>query len=251
MKNMRHVLSKAVDNNEFVLYYQPQINLKTKELIGIEALIRWNSPQLGIVTPDNFIPFAEKSKLIVKIDNWVLKEVCEQCRKWENLKIRPKRVALNISSKQFENSKFITFVNKILKETKAKANWLEFEITERSLIENVDQAIKTLSNLRELGIKIALDDFGTGYSSLIYLRNFPIDKIKIDKTFMKDIPESRENVAIVKTIIDLCRNIGVVAVAEGVETEEQLEVLVRYGCDEAQGYLFGRAMNVKDIESII
>ncbi|MTK11741.1 MAG: bifunctional diguanylate cyclase/phosphodiesterase [Clostridiaceae bacterium] len=248
--SMENLIMKAIDNDEFILYYQPQFNIITRECTGIEALIRWNSPQLGMTAPGKFIPFAEQNSLIMEIDKWVLKTVCKQCRVWEDLNIRTKRVAINISSKQFENTKFLSFVKKILEETNAEASWLEFEITEGSLMQNPDQAIETLTQLRELGIKIALDDFGTGYSSLGYLSKFPIDKIKIDKTFVKDIPENKEDTAIVKTIIDLCKNIGSLAMAEGVETEQQLQVLSNYGCDEVQGYLFGRPVPLEEIEKM-
>lgn len=249
--SMENLIMKAIDNDEFILYYQPQFNIITRECTGIEALIRWNSPQLGMTPPGKFIPFAEQNSLIMEIDKWVLKTVCKQCRVWEDLNIRSKRVAINISSKQFENTKFLSFVKKILEETSAEARWLEFEITEGSLMQNPDQAIETLTQLRELGIKIALDDFGTGYSSLGYLSKFPIDKIKIDKTFIKDIPENKEDTAIVKTIIDLCKNIGSLAIAEGVETEKQLQVLSNYGCDEVQGYLFGRPVPLEEVEKVL
>ncbi|WML36727.1 bifunctional diguanylate cyclase/phosphodiesterase [Clostridium sp. OS1-26] len=249
--SMENLLMKAIDNDEFILYYQPQFNIITRECTGIEALIRWNSPQRGMIPPGKFIPFAEQNSLIMEIDKWVLKAVCKQCRIWEDLDIRPKRVAINISSKQFENTKFLSFVKKTLEETKADASWLEFEITEGSIMQNPDKTIETLTRLRELGIRIALDDFGTGYSSLGYLSKFPIDKIKIDKTFVKDIPENKEDIAIVKTIIDLCKNIGSLAMAEGVEKEEQLKVLSNYGCDEVQGYLFGRPVPLEEIEKML
>lgn len=249
--SMENLLRKAIDNNEFILYYQPQFNIITKECTGIEALIRWNSPQLGMTLPGKFIPFAEQNSLIIEIDKWVLKTVCKQCKIWEDLNIRSKRVAINISSKQFENMKFLSFAKKILEETNAEASWLEFEITEGSLMQNPDQAIETLTELRKLGARIALDDFGTGYSSLGYLSKFPIDKIKIDRTFVKDIPESKEDIAIVKTIIDLCKNIGSLAMAEGVEKEEQLKVLSNYGCDEVQGYLLSRPVPLKEIELML
>lgn len=248
--SMENLIMKAIDNDEFILHYQPKFNIATRKCTGIEALIRWNSPQLGMTAPEKFIPFAEQNSLIMEIDKWVLKTVCKQCRAWEDLNIRTKRVAVNISSKQFENTKFLSFVKKTLEETNADASWLELEITEGSLMQNPDQAIETLTQLRELGIKIALDDFGTGYSSLGYLSKFPIDKIKIDKTFVKDIPENKEDIAIVKTIIDLCKNIGSLAVAEGVESEEQLKVLSDYGCDEVQGYLLGKPMPLEEIEKV-
>lgn len=249
--SMENSLMRAINKDEFVLYYQPQVNVNTSKVVGIEALIRWNNPECGIVSPQKFIPFAEQNGLIFSIDKWVLRSACLQSRYLEELGVEAIRVGINISSKQFEDPNFTKYIRDILNETKASADWLEFEITEGALMKEPENAIKVLKELKEMGIKIALDDFGTGYSSLAYLKKFPIDKLKIDKSFIRDMIGDLENTAIVKTIIDLAKNMGLTVTAEGVETKEQLEVLRALGCNEVQGYLFSKPVPLDELEQML
>ncbi|MCT8975952.1 bifunctional diguanylate cyclase/phosphodiesterase [Clostridium sp. CX1] len=244
--SMENSIIKAINREEFILYYQSQIRIVDNKVVGVEALIRWHSPEHGIVPPDKFIPFAEENGLIDFIDRWVMKTACLQSRRWQELNKKPIRISVNVSSKQFEDPKFIEYVRNTIDETKADPAWLEVEITESALMKYPEETIKILNELKSMGIKIALDDFGTGYSSLAYLKKFPIDKLKIDKSFIRDITQNKENEAIVKTIIDLSKSMGIKVVAEGVETKEQLEILRKLNCDEVQGYLFS-----KPVEGIV
>lgn len=243
--SMENSLLSALDKDEFILHYQPQVNISTGKIIGVEALIRWNNPDHGIVCPQKFIPFAEENGLITSIDKWVFRTACIQSKYWQNLNVKPIRIAVNVSSKQLEEAKFVQYVRDLLNEIKVDPSWLEIEITEGALMKQPEEVVKILSDLKNMGIKIALDDFGIGYSSLAYLKKFPIDKLKIDKSFINDITQ---NVAIVKTIIDLSKNMGLTVIAEGVETEEQLEILKEQQCDEVQGYLFGKPVGIREIE---
>ncbi|NOU71111.1 EAL domain-containing protein [Paenibacillus sp. LMG 31458] len=245
-------LRKALDNNEFVLVYQPQYDIETKEFIGVEALIRWNHPEKGIIFPLQFIPFAEEVGLIVPIGKWVLHEACKQWRLWmdHNHLGRTLKMSVNLSSRQMYEPDLIELISKILNETGMDPHSLEIEVTE-SITMNLDRATMLLSKLKGIGVSISIDDFGTGFSSLAYLKNFPIDRIKIDRTFIKDLSNDISDQNIVKTIIALGINLNLKVIAEGVESEDQLNLLRNYGCHEAQGYFLGHPMSADHIAKII
>ena len=234
-------LRAATENDELFLHYQPQQTIDG-ETIGFEALLRWQCPTRGLVSPATFIPLAEESGLIVQIDEWVLREACHEAAAWPE----PLTVAVNISPTQFRTGDFPGFVHAVLLETGLPASRLELEVTENVLIDDFSRAISILCRLKALGVRIALDDFGTGYSSMSYLHSFPFDKIKIDRAFVGDLEDNRHSMAIVRAVIDLGHSLNVPILAEGVETEEQLAILKRGGCDEVQGYLTGRPRPIED-----
>lgn len=236
-------LRKAMDSNQFELYYQPQVELKTGNIIGIESLIRWKHPERGMVPPVEFIPLAEETGLIVPIGNWVLKEACKQHRKWMDYGYIPMVMSVNISVRQFQDDDFVSSVKRTLEETGMDPGSLELEITE-SIMQNFERSIRILSDLNELGVKIALDDFGTGYSSLSYLKHLPIDTIKIDKSFLDDM----EDDSMVKTILDMGLNMRFHVIAEGIERRDQMDLLVAHGCTVGQGYLFSKPLPANQIE---
>jgi diguanylate cyclase (GGDEF)-like protein len=229
-------LRKALVNDEFTLNYQPIINLKTGKISACEALIRWRHPERGIVPPMDFIPIAEETGLIVSIGDWVLQRACADAVEWPG----DFAVAVNVSPAQFKRGKFVRTVADALEKTGLPACRLELEITELVLIQKNNSARLVLHQLKELGVSIAMDDFGTGYSSLGYLRSFPFDKIKIDRSFISDVPENADSLAILRAVVSLGRSLGIVTIAEGVETRNQLEVLLTEGCMEAQGYFFSK-----------
>lgn len=230
-------LRRAIDEDEFVIYYQPQIDTNTGDVVGAEALIRWEHPTRGLVMPNEFIPVAEDNGMIVSIGDWVIRKVCEQNKQWQQLGYGPFPVSVNLSIRQFMRQDLPRRIAEILKETKLDAQYLELEITE-SMTMDVEHAIHSLHELRALGIAISIDDFGTGYSSLSYLKKFPINRLKIDRSFVRDIMNDPNDASIVSTIIAMARGFDLKVIAEGVETEEQLNYLRKYGCNEVQGYLF-------------
>lgn len=239
-------LGYAIERNQLELYYQPKVYAKTKQIIGAEALIRWNHPVLGMISPGEFIPLAEKMGLIIEIGKWVIKKACMQNKAWQvaNLPLIP--ISINLSATHFLEKDLITDIVQTLKLTNLQAQYLEIEITETSLLEGEDIVFSILDELRKLGIKIALDDFGTGYSSLSYLNRFKgkIDMLKIDRSFIDNLSSSHEDDAnfIVNMIIQLSHQLKMSVVAEGVETNEQLEVLQNYNCNTIQGYLFSKPL---------
>lgn len=235
-------LRRAVDNGEFVLYFQPQIALGTGQIVGAEALIRWNHPVLGLIPPGRFIPIAEDSGLIVEMGNWVIRECCRQAARWQGSGVPELIVAANLSALQFRRSFLDQVVSSALSESNLPPGFLELELTESVLIEDGAHVASTLEQLKEIGVSLALDDFGTGYSSFAYLRNFRLDKLKIDQTFVRNISTNRGDEAIVHSIVQLARNFGLQTIAEGVETEEASHIVHRAGCDMAQGYLFAEPM---------
>ncbi len=239
-------LRTATDNNELFLHYQPQQTIDG-EAIGFEALLRWQCPKRGLVSPETFIPLAEESGLIVQIDEWVLREACHEAASWPE----PLTVAVNISPTQFRTGDFPGFVHAVLLETGLPASRLELEVTENVLIDDFSRAISILCRLKALGVRIALDDFGTGYSSMSYLHSFPFDKIKIDRAFVGDLEDNRHSMAIVRAIIDLGHSLNVPILAEGVESEEQHAILKRGGCDEVQGYFTGRPRPIEDYADLV
>ena len=231
-------LRRALENNEFVLHYQPQISLRDGRLIGAEALVRWQSPEVGLIPPAQFIPIAEETGLIRPLGEWVLRTACTQFCAWREAGLPDITLAVNLSSRQFEQHDLATCIGGILAQTRYPAHRLELEITESAIMEQGEQAIDTLHQLKRLGVALSIDDFGTGYSSLAYLKRFAVDKLKIDQSFIRDIPHDSNDKEIAATIIAMARNLKLHVLAEGVETEEQLAFLQLHGCDAFQGYLF-------------
>lgn len=244
-------LYRAQEKNELVLYYQPQVNVATKEIIGLEALIRWNHPSLGMVSPGVFIPLAEKTGLINHIGQWVLKTACHQNKKWQAMGLPPVRMAVNLSVEQFKNPNLIKQINNTLSESGLESQYLELEITESVVINEEEKVIQALNEMKDLGVTIAIDDFGTEYSSLSRLKRFPVDRLKIDMQFVRGIDKGNKDEAIAKTIIQLAKNLELNVIAEGVETEPQFEFFKRELCDEIQGYYFYKPMPAADIEAIL
>jgi diguanylate cyclase (GGDEF)-like protein len=244
---LEHDLANALAADEFELYYQPLMNLRTKRITGFEALLRWNSPRHGKVSPATFIPIAEESGQIERIGAWVLRTACAQAATWpENVK-----VSVNISAIQFRNGQLVRLVSEALRSSRLDPHGLELEITESILIDDFRGTVAQLHQLRNMGISIAMDDFGTGYSSLGYLRSFPFDKLKIDQSFVRDLSENPGSTAIVRAITGICTSLGIVATAEGVETTRQLEILMAEGCQEVQGFLMSQPQPARCVPDIL
>ncbi len=244
-------LRRTVEREEFAVYYQPQVNLKTGKVVGVEALIRWQHPELGLVLPGNFIRLAEETGLITSISKWVLKTACTQNKAWQDAGLPPLRIAVNLSARIFRQENLIDTVAHTLEETKLNPSYLELELTEDTIMEDAEEAIVVLNQLKEMGANLSIDDFGKGYSSLSYLKRFPIDTLKIDQSFVKDIPSDPDDTTIAKLIIDMAHALELKVIAEGVETEEQLFFLCAQQCDEAQGYLFGQPVPVEEFERLL
>jgi len=235
-------MKHALDQGEFSLAYQPKVDIASGRIVGWEALLRWNSPELGGVSPVEFIPVAEQSGLILRIGDWVLREACRQVQAWHASGLPKTKVAVNLSTRQFRQHDLVQRIQSALQETGLSAQHLELEITESAIMDNLATAAAALTELSRLGITIAIDDFGTGHSSLSYLKTFDIHCIKIDRSFVRDIPHDAQDVAIVRTVLALAESLGLVVVAEGVETEEQLAYLRDNRCHQLQGYLFSRPL---------
>ena len=246
---LENELRIAVQESQFTLYYQPQIDLQTGKLIGAEALIRWIRPNGDVVSPDTFIPIAEKSGLIIPIGKWVLDEACKQAKSWQDAGHSELKVSVNVSIVQFRQPDLVEQVRETLNRTALAAEWLELEVTESIVAEDIEHVVKTLDSLRALGISIAIDDFGTGYSSLSYLTRLPFDRLKIDQSFVRN--EDRQNWLIVRSVVQLARSLGLEIIAEGVETLESMRLLRDIGCHIGQGYYFSRPMICADFESLL
>ncbi len=244
-------LRKALERGEMLLQYQPKVSLRDGSIIGVEALLRWQSPTHGFISPAKFIPIAEQTGLIIPIGEWVLRTACAQNRQWQIIGLPPIKMAVNLSSRQFQEDKLVDNITQILQETNLKAEYLELELTESSIIENVQQAISTMNQLHELGISISLDDFGTGYSSLNYLKSFPIDTLKIDRAFVNELHTNSEDAAIIKAIISLAYSLQLSVIAEGVETQAQLNYLKESKCDEVQGYYISRPISAEALTALL
>jgi diguanylate cyclase (GGDEF)-like protein/PAS domain S-box-containing protein len=244
-------LRHALERNELSLHYQPQVDLGGAGIVGMEVLLRWNHPRHGMIPPLRFIGLAEEMGLIVPIGAWVLRAACEQTRAWQRAGLGELRVAVNLSPRQFTQKGLAQSIAAILSETGLEARFLELELTESMVMTDVDHAITILRDLKQLGVHIAIDDFGTGYSSLSYLRRFPIDVLKIDQSFVRDITLGDDGAAIVRTIISLAHSLRLQVIAEGVETAEQLAYLRERGCDQVQGYLFSRPLPAPEFEALI
>ncbi|HID44665.1 MAG TPA: EAL domain-containing protein [Chromatiaceae bacterium] len=240
---LENSLRRAMEREELYLVYQPQVNLRTNEIIGAEALLRWHHPELGLIPPSRFIPIAEESGLIIAIGEWVLKHACLQAREWIEAGLDFGRVAVNVAGPQIQRGRVVSQVRKALDESGLDASRLELEVTEGFIMQQADAAVEQLQELRELGVTLAIDDFGTGYSSLSYLKKLPIHKIKIDRSFISDIPYDSNDMAIADAVIAMGGRLGLSVIAEGVETGEQVAFLNETGCEQAQGYFFGRPMD--------
>ena len=235
-------MRRGLERGEFQLHYQPLVGLRSGKLLGFEALLRWHHPVMGLILPEEFIPVAEESGIIFQLGEWVLRTACRQQKAWMDAGFDVQRVTVNISARQFQHRDLEAIVGRIIDETKIAPGALEIELTETLLMSDIPGSVNTLRNLRRMGVAISIDDFGTGYSSLGYLKNFPIDSLKIDRTFVRDITTDRYDEAIAAAIVALARSLGMHVIAEGVETKAQLAQLLRLGCDEGQGYHFGHPL---------
>jgi EAL domain-containing protein (putative c-di-GMP-specific phosphodiesterase class I) len=235
-------LHRALKQQQFELYYQPKFHGPGRRIQSVEALIRWRHPERGLVPPDQFIPLAEESGLIVPIGEWVLREACRQTRAWQDQGLPSLRVAVNISAVQFRRLDLVDTVQWALAAAGLDAQYLEIELTETAVMSDPEDSVEILERLSRMGIVVSVDDFGTGYSSMSYLRRFPIDKLKIDRSFIANVATSADDAAIVQGIISLAHSLRLRVVAEGVETREQLAFLQRHGCDQYQGYYFSKPL---------
>jgi diguanylate cyclase (GGDEF)-like protein/PAS domain S-box-containing protein len=243
-------LRRAIERGELRLLYQPKIELASKRVIGAESLVRWQHPSLGLVSPARFIPVAEDSGLIVPLGEWVLRAACEQIRKWQQ-QGHELQVAINVSARQFQERNLADLVMGVVKESGVDPCFVEIELTESAVMRDADASISTLERIKSGGISIAIDDFGTGYSSLSYLKRLPLDMLKIDQSFVRDITTDNNDAAIVRAIIGLARSLGIKVIAEGVEDDEQLSFLNAHGCNYGQGYLFGKPLEPGVFERLL
>jgi diguanylate cyclase (GGDEF)-like protein len=244
-------LRHAIDNEEFVLHYQPRLAVDSLKITGVEALVRWQHPQLGLLSPAEFIPLAEDNGLILPIGEWVLRTACRQNREWQERGFTAMRVGVNVSARQFHQQHLAEMVLKILEETGLAPEYLDLELTESSIMSNAQATIDVLTKLKAMDVTISIDDFGTGFSSLSYLKRLPIDALKIDKSFVRDVTTDPDDAALVMAIVTLAHNLRLQVVAEGVETEEQLRFLHLLRCDEVQGYLFSKPLPAEGLEQVL
>jgi EAL domain-containing protein (putative c-di-GMP-specific phosphodiesterase class I) len=244
-------LRKALEREEFSLAYQPMINVETGKVVGAEALLRWEDPEMGVVRPHEFVPIAEETGVILPLGEWALRTACAECKAWEDSGLPPVRMGVNVSTRQLTTQTLVDTVAQILRETGLNSSQLELEITESAIMRDDEATLETLEGLREMGIGLALDDFGTGYSSLSYLRRFPISRVKIDRSFIQEIPENADDMALTSAIIAMAHNLGLTVVAEGVETAAQEDFLRASGCDELQGYHLGRPVTPQEFRRLL
>ncbi|MCW8948515.1 MAG: EAL domain-containing protein, partial [Sedimenticola sp.] len=249
--DMESDLRAAINHNELELYYQPQLNLKTHTITGMEALLRWHHPNKGMIPPDCFIPLAEETGLILPIGEWVLEQACLQAKHFQENGFPDLIVAVNVSVRQLEGQDMTSMIRRLLQQTGIPAGSLEIEITESVMMEDPERMIESLIDLKRLGIRLALDDFGTGHSSLSYLQRFPFDKLKIDRAFIRNITESSDDAAIAMTIGAMAKSLKLEVIAEGVETEEQMNFLKKCGCNEIQGYLISRPIPAIEFRQLL
>jgi len=244
-------LRKALERKELFLRYQPQVDIHTREVLGVEALIRWQHPERGLISPGVFIPLAEESGVIVEIGEWVMRTACAQNKAWQDAGLNPIVVAVNLSARQFKNLKLIEVIKNVLRDTGLEGQYLELELTEGIVMENTEILIETMYDLKKMGVRLSLDDFGTGYSNLAYLTRFPLDIIKIDRSFVMSIGKNGDKGLIASTVITLAHSLSLKVIAEGVETEEQQKFLIEHNCDVIQGYLFSPPMAPKELAKLI
>lgn len=250
-QDLENALRQAVEHHEFTLHYQPKVEVASGRLCALEALLRWERPDYGAVSPAVFVPILESLGLIVPVGRWVIEQVCRQIAEWQQGPIGPVEVSVNVSGHQLIEGDLIADIARLLKQNQVEPHWLEVELTEGSLMENTQHTIASLQRLHTMGVKISIDDFGTGYSSLAYLRRFPIDTLKIDIAFIREVTSNPQDAAITRTIIELAHSLNLRVVAEGVETQAQLAFLKEAGCDQIQGYLFSRPLPMETLERLL
>lgn len=244
-------LYRALEREELLLHFQPQVSLRSGNIVGVEALVRWRHPRIGLVSPAEFVPFAEETGLIGVIGEWVLRSACAQAKAWQDAGLTPFRIAVNLSGRQLGHTNIVREIHDVLEDTGLDPSYLELELTESTVMKNAERAAKTLDALRELGTTIAIDDFGTGYSSMSYLKRFRVDRLKIDRSFVRDIPQDANGVAIAKAIVALGHSLDLSVLAEGVETESQRELLTSIGCAEMQGLLYSAPRPASELVSLL
>jgi len=244
-------LRKALSNDEFSLHYQPQVDARSGELVAMEALLRWHNPEIGDVSPADFIPLAEDTGTIVEIGEWVLNSACSQNKAWQLAGLKPLRVGVNLSAVQFRQQDLVAILRRTLVETGLAPEYLDLELTESIIMHNVEETITALNRLQSMGLQLSVDDFGTGYSSLSYLKRFPLNALKIDRSFIQDVPDDPDDTAITKAIIAMAHGLNLRVIAEGVETERQLAYLRKQGCDEIQGFLFGKPLPAENFTRLL
>lgn len=247
---LENELRKAIKLEQFDLDYQPKIDFTTNKLVGMEALVRWNHPDLGRISPEKFIPLAEETGLIVPIGEWILRKGCQQNKEWQRKGYTPLKLSVNVSVRQLTQPTIVDTIKRILKETELDPQWLELEVTE-SILADVEQAAAILKQIKNLGVHISVDDFGTGYSSFSYIKHLPIDTVKIDASFIRDLDKNEESKAIVQAVLTLANALEISVIAEGIETEEQLAILTRDGCKQGQGYLFSKPLSSDEFEEYL
>jgi diguanylate cyclase (GGDEF)-like protein len=236
-------LKDAVKNNQFVLHYQPKVSLNDGQVIGVEALVRWQHPTRGLLSPIHFIPLAEENGVIIDIGNWVFREACDQHRRWTDAAMPPIQMAINVSSLQFRKSGFVDYLKLVLSETGVNPNYIEIELTESTLMINAGGNLEKLNELKNIGLRLSIDDFGTGYSNLNYLKQFPIDSLKIDQSFIRGIDTTPVNESIVRAIVALANSLSMQSIAEGTENDAELEVVKSCLCQVAQGYHYAEPLS--------
>ena len=248
---LESALRRALEREQFSLHYQPKVDMASGQITGVEALLRWNHPELGLVSPGQFIPLAEETGLIVPIGRWVLKEACAQNMAWQRRGLRPVTMAVNLSPRQFADAHLLHDVDEALLASGMSPVLLQLEVTESMVMRNVSRAIKVLDAVQSRGIRLAIDDFGTGYSSMSLMKQFPIDTIKIDRSFVRDLPNDSEDQAIAQAIISMGKALGMTVIAEGVETVEQQTFLRNHACDEMQGFLFSKPLPPRQMADLL
>ncbi|MDH5572658.1 MAG: EAL domain-containing protein, partial [Gammaproteobacteria bacterium] len=239
----------ALIKEEFLVHYQPQVDAQTGQYIGMEALVRWMHPEMGLISPAKFLPFANDTGLIIPMDQWVMKTAMTQYTHWYQDGLNPGVLALNLSMKQLQVENFVDDLQQLMQETGCQARWLELEITEGQIMKDSSTAIQLLNRIKNLGISLSIDDFGTGYSSLSQLKRLPINKLKIDRSFVRELPHDDEDVVISKTVIALAKNMGLSVIAEGVEKQQQKDFLLQNGCRYIQGDYYSKPMIASEMET--
>jgi EAL domain-containing protein (putative c-di-GMP-specific phosphodiesterase class I) len=244
-------LRRALERDQFELHYQPKVDMITGQITGVEALLRWTHPDLGVLSPAQFIPLAEETGLIVPVGRWVLREACAQNMAWQRRGLRPVSMAVNLSPRQFVDEHLLQDIDEALAASGMSPVLLQLEVTESMVMRNVPRAVKVLDAIQSRGIRLAIDDFGTGYSSMSLMKQFPIDTIKIDRSFVRDLPRDSEDQAIAQAIISMGKALGMTVIAEGVETVEQRAFLQNHACDEMQGFLFSKPLPARQLADLL